>query len=113
MCAGNVQKCHKVGRATCTQHTPMRDDRSDHAAQASTTFHCNGHKMESATLWLGLAGLLAIAVMMSRSFRGSVFIGIIFVTVIAWIPGHGASYLGAGSPIPGTPLRHVTVTVGG
>ena len=57
--------------------------------------------MESATLWLGLAGLLAIAVMMSRSFRGSVFIGIIFVTVIAWIPGHGASYLGAGSPIPG------------
>lgn len=24
-----------------------------------------------------------------------------FVTIISWIPGHGASYLGASSPIPG------------
>ena len=81
---------------------PCRLIVGDDAGQASTTFACNGHVMESATLWLGLAGLLAIAVMMSRSFRGSVFIGIIFVTVIAWIPGHAASYLGANSPIPGT-----------
>ena len=73
------------------------------ALQASTTFHCSGHKMESGPLWLGLAGLLAIAVMMSRSFRGSVFIGIVLVTVIAWIPGHSASYLGASSSIPGVP----------
>ena len=64
-------------------------------------FHCNGHEMQAGTLWLGIAGLLVIAVMMSRSFRGSVFIGMLFVTIIAWIPGSSASYLGSGSPIPG------------
>jgi adenine/guanine/hypoxanthine permease len=57
--------------------------------------------MESGTVWLGLAGLLVMAVLMSRSFKGSIITGIIFVTVIAWIPGHAASYLGSASPIPG------------
>ena len=57
-----------------------------------------GHKMESASVWLGIAGLVGIAVLMSRSFRGSVFVGIFLTTIVAWIPGHGASYLGAGSP---------------
>ena len=70
-------------------------------AQASTSYACMGHKMESATVWLGLAGLVATAVLMSRSFRGSVFVGIFLTTVIAWIPGHAASYLGDTSPIPG------------
>lgn len=30
-----------------------------------------------------------------------VYAGIAFVTVIAWIPGHAASYLGAASSVPG------------
>lgn len=28
-------------------------------------------------------------------------VGIVFVTVIAWIPNHAASYFGSNSPIPG------------
>lgn len=28
-----------------------------------------------------------------------------FVTIISWIPGHGASYLGSSSPIPGGEAR--------
>ena len=32
-------------------------------------------------------------------------VGIVFVTAIAWIPGHGASYFGAGSPYPGGEAR--------
>lgn len=69
--------------------------------QASASYACMGHKMESASVWLGIAGLIGIAVLMSRSFRGSVFVGIFLTTVVAWIPGHAASYLGGGSPIPG------------
>ena len=73
------------------------------AGQASSVFLCDGHVMESASVWLGIAGLLVIAVLMSRSFRGSVFIGMLFVTVVAWIPGTSASYLGSGSQIAGKP----------
>ncbi len=37
--------------------------------------------------------------------QGSIMIGIVFVTVIAWIPGHAASYLGAESSIKGGQQR--------
>ena len=33
--------------------------------------------------------------------QGSIITGVLFVTFISWIPGHGASYLGAGSNFPG------------
>lgn len=39
------------------------------------------------------------------STQGALFIGIAFITVISWIPGHAASYLGAGSDIPGGAAR--------
>ena len=32
-------------------------------------------------------------------------VGIVFVTAIAWIPGHDASYLKAGAAIPGGEAR--------
>lgn len=37
--------------------------------------------------------------------QGSIMIGIVFVTVIAWIPGHAASYFGAGSSYAGGQAR--------
>lgn len=37
--------------------------------------------------------------------QGALFIGIAFITVVSWIPGHAASYLGAGSDIPGGAAR--------
>ncbi|KAK9803822.1 hypothetical protein WJX73_003626 [Symbiochloris irregularis] len=69
--------------------------------QASDNHICNGHKMTSATTWLGLAGLTVMTVLMHRGWKGSVITGILFVTFIAWIPGHGASYLGSRSSFPG------------
>lgn len=40
--------------------------------------------------------------------QGSIMLGIIFVTVIAWIPGHSASFLGAESSIKVTdPHTHI------
>ncbi|BDA45163.1 Adenine/guanine permease AZG1 [Coccomyxa sp. Obi] len=67
----------------------------------SSNYACDGSKMESGSMWLGIAGLMLIGILMSRSFKGSIIIGIAFVTVIAWIPGHAASYLGKASSIPG------------
>jgi hypothetical protein len=55
----------------------------------------------SPTLWLGVAAFLIIAVLMSKRVKGSIMAGIVFATVVSWIPGHGASYLGPNTEIPG------------
>ena len=62
-------------------------------------------QMRSATMWLGIAGGYLMAVLMYMGVKGSLIIGIAFITVVSWIPGHAASYLGSGSPIPGAPPR--------
>ncbi|CAK0784105.1 hypothetical protein CVIRNUC_007308 [Coccomyxa viridis] len=68
---------------------------------ASINFACTDGKMHNASTWLGIAGLMLMGILMSRSFKGSIITGIAFVTVIAWIPGHAATYLGMRSQIPG------------
>lgn len=35
----------------------------------SSAVHCDGHKMTSASTWLGLAGLAIIAVLMQRQVK--------------------------------------------
>lgn len=67
--------------------------------------HTAGHRMQSASMWLGVAGFLLVAVLMQRRVKGAIMVGIVFVTVIAWIPGHGASYFGAGSGIRGAHIK--------
>lgn len=59
--------------------------------------------MSDAPLWLGIAGLAIMTVLMSRNFKGAIICGILFVTIISWIPGHAASYLGKTSNLPGAP----------
>ena len=39
------------------------------------------------------------------TMQGSIITGVLFVTFISWIPGHGASYLGAGSTFPGQAMH--------
>lgn len=38
-----------------------------------------------------------MAFMMVKKVKGAIMVGIMFVSVIAWIPGHDASYLGSHS----------------
>jgi len=52
-------------------------------------------------MWLGVAGFIVIVVLMARHVNGAIMLGILFCTLISWIPGHGASYLGKGADIPG------------
>jgi hypothetical protein len=72
---------------------------------APTVYACTDAIMRSATMWLGIGGGVLMALLAARGVKGALFIGIAFVTVISWIPGHGASYLGAGSSIPGGETR--------
>ena len=49
--------------------------------------------------------------LLCRGAKGAIIIGIAFTTFISWIPGHGASYLGNTSDLPGeamqcTPARY-------
>jgi AGZA family xanthine/uracil permease-like MFS transporter len=75
------------------------------AESSAAVYSCVGGEMRSATMWLGFAGGLIMAYLLIAGIPGSLFIGIAFVTVISWIPGHSASYLGEGSSIPGGAAR--------
>ncbi|KIZ05321.1 putative MFS transporter, AGZA family, xanthine/uracil permease [Monoraphidium neglectum] len=68
---------------------------------AGANYMCKGGKMKSPTMWLGVAGFTVIVVLMSRRVNGAIMLGILFTTFISWIPGHGASYLGSDTDIPG------------
>jgi len=72
---------------------------------SAQVFACDGGEMRSPTMWLGIAGGILSSLLLVWRVKGALFWGVLFVTVIAWIPGHAASYLGAGSPIPGGALR--------
>ncbi|KIY95064.1 putative MFS transporter, AGZA family, xanthine/uracil permease, partial [Monoraphidium neglectum] len=67
----------------------------------SDSFSCQGKRLHLPSLWLGVSGLLVMALLMGRRVKGAIMVGILWTTFIAWIPGHGASYLGDGSQIMG------------
>jgi AGZA family xanthine/uracil permease-like MFS transporter len=71
----------------------------------AAVYSCAGGEMRSATMWLGFAGGLLMAGLTAAHVRGSLFLGIAFVTIISWIPGLATSYLGEGSDIPGGEVR--------
>eukprot|EP01084_Bolivina_argentea_P095740 172105_1 len=53
---------------------------------------CNGGLMESGTTWLGIIGFIIIINLMSRNVKGSIFIGILFVSIVSWIRGTSVTY---------------------
>ncbi|KAJ7565555.1 hypothetical protein O6H91_02G065100 [Diphasiastrum complanatum] len=53
---------------------------------------CLKHRMESATLWLGIVGFVIISYAMMRKVKGGIIYGIVFVTVISWFRGTKVTY---------------------
>ncbi|KAJ1726254.1 hypothetical protein LPJ61_005315 [Coemansia biformis] len=45
---------------------------------------CTGHSMEGGQMWLGVMGLVIIAVMMLYRLKGAVLVGILIVAIISW-----------------------------
>lgn len=64
--------------------------------------------MHSASLWLGISGLALMVLLMGRRVKGSIMIGILFVTFISWIPNHKATYFGEASQVKGGPAQRST-----
>ncbi|KAI3428804.1 hypothetical protein D9Q98_007621 [Chlorella vulgaris] len=71
----------------------------------ATVYGCLSDNMRSPTMWLGIAGGFLMCILLYMGVKGSLILGIFFVTIISWIPGHSASYLGASSPISGGQQR--------
>ncbi|BDA42913.1 Adenine/guanine permease AZG1 [Coccomyxa sp. Obi] len=64
-------------------------------------YECPTWKLNSGPLWMGLGCLAIMSILMSRNFKGAIIVGIAVTTIISWIPGHAASYLGPSSTILG------------
>jgi AGZA family xanthine/uracil permease-like MFS transporter len=64
-------------------------------------YECPNWKLNSGALWMGLGCLAIMTILMSRGFKAAIIVGIATTTIISWIPGHSASYLGPNSIIPG------------
>ena len=66
--------------------------------------------MRSPTMWLGIMGGMLMAILMAKGVRGSMIIGICFITFISWIPtdSNEARYLqktGDTDPADWTPAQ--------
>lgn len=65
------------------------------------SYMCSGNILHSGPMWLGAAGFVIMWILMARGINGGVIYGILFATVISWIPSHSASYLGSTSQLEG------------
>lgn len=63
--------------------------------------HLQSKRLHSASLWLGVSGLALMVLLMGRRVKGSIMVGILFVTFISWIPNHAATYFGEASQLKG------------
>ncbi|KAG7667637.1 hypothetical protein Ndes2526A_g01967 [Nannochloris sp. 'desiccata'] len=63
--------------------------------------------MRSPTMWLGIMAGILMAVLMAKNVKGAMIIGILFATIISWIPtsGNMAAYIGDYTSVPGAKLR--------
>lgn len=103
---GNFTSLNELERSTASILSNITPSDVDEAA--ATVYACASNQMRSATMWLGIAGGIIMALLTAWRVKGALFIGVAFVTIISWIPGHAASYLGAGASIPGGAIRMET-----
>jgi len=95
---------YSVANATVDAVCPMDPKTNEltlNLGPMSPNYKCVGKRLHSANTWMGIAGVAVMAILMAKKVKGAIMMGIAFVTFISWIPGHGGSYLGAGSEIDG------------
>ena len=51
-----------------------------------------GGVLQSATLWVGVAGLFFCGFLIKRKINGAIIFSVLFMSIISWIPDHSASY---------------------
>ncbi|CAG8639574.1 16340_t:CDS:2 [Dentiscutata erythropus] len=58
----------------------------------STTGACTGHHMESPITWFGVLGFLIIAILLLYKVKGSLLLGITFISVVSWFRNSQVTY---------------------
>lgn len=53
---------------------------------------CLKHRMESATMWLGIVGFVIIGYALIKNIKGAMIYGIVFVTAISWFRNTKVTY---------------------
>eukprot|EP00878_Enallax_costatus_P011351 GHUV01011854.1.p1 GENE.GHUV01011854.1~~GHUV01011854.1.p1 ORF type:complete len:445 (+),score=51.67 GHUV01011854.1:723-2057(+) len=64
----------------------------------SANYHCASGKMRSATMWLGIWAGVLIVVLTYYEVKAAIMYGVLFATIISWIPGSSVSYLTDATP---------------
>jgi AGZA family xanthine/uracil permease-like MFS transporter len=67
----------------------------------SSNYGCKGKRMHSPTMHLGIWSAGLVIVLMYYEVKAAIMFGVVFATVIAWIPGSSVSYLSESGDIPG------------
>ncbi|CAG8620614.1 11078_t:CDS:2, partial [Dentiscutata heterogama] len=57
-----------------------------------TTGICTSHHMESPTTWLGILGFLIMVILLLFRVKGSMFLGIIFISIVSWFRNSEVTY---------------------
>jgi AGZA family xanthine/uracil permease-like MFS transporter len=69
----------------------------------SANYQCVKHKMRSGTMWLGIWAGVLIVVLTYYEVKAAIMYGVLFATLVSWIPGSTVSYLT--DALPGGPER--------
>lgn len=64
----------------------------------SSNYQCVKYKMRSATMWLGIWAGVLIVVLTYYEVKAAIMYGVLFATIISWIPGSAVSYLTDATP---------------
>eukprot|EP00775_Hariotina_reticulata_P011241 gene11241-11390_t len=64
----------------------------------SSNYQCVEGKMRSATMWLGIWAGVLIVVLTYYEIKAAIMYGVLFATIISWIPGTAVSYLTDATP---------------
>lgn len=64
----------------------------------SANYQCVKYKMRSGTMWLGIWAGVLIVVLTYYEIKAAIMYGVLFATIISWIPGSTVSYLTDATP---------------
>jgi xanthine/uracil/vitamin C permease (AzgA family) len=64
----------------------------------SANYQCVKYKMRSGTMWLGIWAGVLIVVLTYYEVKAAIMYGVLFATLVSWIPGSAVSYLTDATP---------------
>lgn len=70
-----------------TQQAQQQQPNDSLDLKMSNSYGCQAGVLSSATTWLGIAATLLMVLLMAAKVNAAAAYGVVFATIIAWIPG--------------------------